>query len=806
VLDHDTNAGAAAALTARLSAKQTQHASTREFLADVLPELQASESYIYGTLPGGYCDSGQQCTMPAQHATGIDDLASRSLRLDGQGLNLYFCHATFPDDKPRQTEFARRIKALRIDFDVFGRNGKNADKKYARKADALNDVARVEQELLAASWVIDSGHGYHVYWVLDEALPASDWSALATAFRAWLDARAFKADPAITTNIVGVLRVPGTHNRKHANEQLPVIVVRQGEHVAVETMRDILTDFPPINGRPNGAGVSKSLVDLSLAPAPSWFDPLDPEPKKQIIRSLCAALPLEQLNTYDYWLATVADIRAAVGLSENEKLALAIDASRRTATFDEAELRNKWGGLTRGNIGALITRAKAAGWKRSPESYPGKFVTVENFHSYLREEQWALVCGGRGDREYIDPNNQPVSIESFGDLHDTRMLDGKGAHKVATREGGVRKVSAAVYRPGRERFFNEAGVDYVNTWRECCAEPIKPTQEQRTRFWGPIAHLIAGDGETKTGLFWYVHLLAWKQRHRDQRVPLFPVLVGEIEGSGKSTLFYDLPVAALGAENVGRINNAEVGSAFTDWVGEKEWVVLDEMKISNRGEAAQIANSLKTIVTEKMVRQVRKGKAGRTISNISTYVGTSNHLDAAHLSDSDRRYFVIHTRAQRMPAEISKPWHDLLESACGPGIVRYELEKLDISNFDPYAPPMDSEARRRMMAASRTEVEDAVFTAYENQEGCFRSDIITTKCATALVREKVGRNNVSERVVRNALEKYCDAKSERITQRVGSKLDRHYVYIIRNHDRWLEATGAEQMEEYRRGPIGGVTS
>ena len=114
----------------------------------------------------------------------------------------------------RNTSNATFLKALWLDLDG---NKTDPKKGYSSKAVAL---AALGNFLKAAnmpfpSAVVDSGGGYHVYWISDVPLTVDEWALYAAGLWALVKKHGLVCDP-ITQDVVRILRVPGTFNYKTA--------------------------------------------------------------------------------------------------------------------------------------------------------------------------------------------------------------------------------------------------------------------------------------------------------------------------------------------------------------------------------------------------------------------------------------------------------------------------------------------------------------------------------------------------------------------------------------------------------------
>jgi hypothetical protein len=191
----------------------------------------------------------------------------------------------------RGAQFALKLKALWIDIDV--KKGKG----YATLREALTalqDFIR-DASLPGPTALVRSGGGLHVYWISDRALTLAEWTPYAQGLRAEIDRLGLKCDAGLTTDAARILRVPGTFNRKIANQPRPVVLSPMGSDydfsspafARLKTVRPIVTaavtSAKPIYDLSNFHGVPKCMAGLNpneetLADGIHEDRPLDPGP------------------------------------------------------------------------------------------------------------------------------------------------------------------------------------------------------------------------------------------------------------------------------------------------------------------------------------------------------------------------------------------------------------------------------------------------------------------------------------------------------------------------------------------------
>lgn len=167
----------------------------------------------------------------------LDDMADNIKWHASKGNTVYHACATFKEVKYITTKAGKEVpagrtkdnalaaRALWFDFDV----GKEAAHSYTSKREVVDCLGvMIKQLALPVPMVVDSGNGVHAYFLIEEALPRSQWDALALKFRAVSDAFGLKYDPSRSSDISSVLRPPGTYNLKDPTNPKPVTVKREG--------------------------------------------------------------------------------------------------------------------------------------------------------------------------------------------------------------------------------------------------------------------------------------------------------------------------------------------------------------------------------------------------------------------------------------------------------------------------------------------------------------------------------------------------------------------------------------------------
>ncbi len=163
------------------------------------------------------------------------------------GRDVYFGVATYKEPTSRTQENVHALKAFWLDIDCGP--GKDYDTQQEGLV-ALRDFCK--RVGLPRPTLVDSGHGWHVYWALTEEVQRTQWEPVARRLREVCSTQGLRVDNKVF-EAARILRVPGTSNFKRGGEA-PVTVAHIGEQMEFGLFCQTLGVVPP-------------------APAKSIFDP-----------------------------------------------------------------------------------------------------------------------------------------------------------------------------------------------------------------------------------------------------------------------------------------------------------------------------------------------------------------------------------------------------------------------------------------------------------------------------------------------------------------------------------------------------
>jgi hypothetical protein len=201
------------------------------------------------------------------------------------------------------------------------------------------------------------------------------------------------------------------------------------------------------------------------------------------------------------------------------------------------------------------------------------------------------------------------------------------------------------------------------------------------------------------------HLAPWlAYRVQQPEVKINHALVlGGAQGIGKDCLLEPV-VRAVGPWNCAEVSPSQLQGRFNGWV---KCVILRVSEAHDLGEFKSYAfyDHMKTYIAAPpmALRVDEKNIREHMVPNLVGVVFTTNHRDGLYLPADDRRHHVNWSEATRDDFDPAIwRWYD----QGGDGCVAAYLRALDLTGFDPKAPPPKTAAWRAMVDTGRA-AEDA---------------------------------------------------------------------------------------------------
>jgi len=198
---------------------------------------------------------GFQHFSPASYGAA-EDTANKLIT---EGRDVYFAVGTLREKyimengkrKVRVGSNILELKSFFLDLDV------GEAKAYKTQREAIVALKKFTAGVgLPLPLVVSSGYGVHVYWMLSEPLPSAIWVRIAAVFKSLTEAYGLHADPARTSDMSSVLRLPGTLNFKNPDDpqQVKILSPKYPEDIPPKTFVAIV------------AAASKAIGVVAKAP------------------------------------------------------------------------------------------------------------------------------------------------------------------------------------------------------------------------------------------------------------------------------------------------------------------------------------------------------------------------------------------------------------------------------------------------------------------------------------------------------------------------------------------------------------
>lgn len=142
---------------------------------------------------------------------------------------LYISPSIYSKNERKQSN-VKSIQSFWLDIDC------GEGKQYETQELGINAVDDfLKKTGLPSPYIISSGRGLHVYWVLQTPIAPDYWQGMATRLKSLCVFEGLKADPARTSDSASLLRPVGTYNKK-SDPPTQVYFIRRAKPVSVESL------------------------------------------------------------------------------------------------------------------------------------------------------------------------------------------------------------------------------------------------------------------------------------------------------------------------------------------------------------------------------------------------------------------------------------------------------------------------------------------------------------------------------------------------------------------------------------------
>jgi hypothetical protein len=298
------------------------------------------------------------------------------------------------------------------------------------------------------------------------------------------------------------------------------------------------------------------------------------------------------------------------------------------------------------------------------------------------------------------------------------------ARKDALQGGMVMKVDKLDYAPLQPSVFQSGGIWYGNTWSEGTEVAGAP---------GDIRPYLK-HFETLKWLPHRDHVLQWMAytlRYPDKKINHM-IILGSGEGAGKDWLLTPL-VRALGNNSL-TINGEELLSDFNEYCLGTKHLHINEVELGDHNNARMVANRIKPLAAAPpfKLRVNSKGVKRVNVTNLLSVSMTTNSRVPVSITSASRRIYALWTDfsprdedGQMLPQWLKyweKQW-EWMNNGGAEAVIHYLRHEVDLSQFNPGAPPPVTDFLKEIRASSETTVQQTLRAFVDGKHGAFAADL-----------------------------------------------------------------------------------
>jgi hypothetical protein len=652
---------------------------------------------------------------------------------------IYHACATFQGTDSRKQANVQHVKCYSLDIDC------GSGKPYSDVAEAQGELQRFCAAYeLPAPLVVASGHGLHCYWVLERPVRPEEWRPGAELLKRACERHGLRADHSRTTDCASILRPPGTWNKKTD----PAVKVRGAgacEPIALAAFIERLRRGLAGGGdgrrpgealdrqhprRPPAAG-SLDQAAASVAARPAYSDA-----ESLRIREALASIPVTARENRDTWFrigCALHWLSAGEGWEEVAPVIWNEWSGKAKKKFDEADQLKTWKSFERGYNGQLITLgtlfhiAKAHGWRPSaggleetdgaetaepdaedaepdaedaeekrdnraaPDAAGNDAVSKEDFIAYLPMHTYIYRPTGEIWVAASVNSRLPPVLSEGKSIAATKWLDNNAAAVQMTwAPGEPELVHGKLIKEGG--WYDREGARVYNLYKP----PRIIHRRGDVTLWQNLLHAVFPEAAEHITLY-----LAHRVQKPGEKIN-HALVLGGAPGIGKDTILEPVK-QAVGPWNFSEIDPQRAMGRFNGYL---KAVLLRINEAHDLGEINRYAfyDHLKAIIAAPpdTLRIDEKNIREYAILNLVAVIITTNYRGGIYLPSDDRRHFVAWSpllKEHFPPAYFNRFYKWLADG--GNAMVADHLATLDISAFDPKAPPPQTEAFWQMVYANR---------------------------------------------------------------------------------------------------------
>ena len=345
-----------------------------------------------------------------------------------------------------------------------------------------------------------------------------------------------------------------------------------------------------------------------------------------------------------------------------------------------------------------------------------------------------------------------------------------------------------VYEPGKPRVLEN---NEYNAWKSWGCVPSAGCVAR----WHTLMEHVFQDAPKDRE--WFEQWLAYPLQYPGVKMYTAALFWGPETGTGKSII--GEAIGEIYGDNYSEIQHSDLFSSFNSWAKGKQFIMGNEISGSDKRNEA---DGIKNLITRQMAQINEKFLPAYAIRDCMNYYLTSNHPDGLFLEDQDRRLFIHRMPKKRLSQEFYNNFMEWIRYEDGKANLFYYLLNLPLTGFSPKSAAPLTAAKAEMIYHGQSNLggfiqelvnnTDSVLSDLAHKNSISESpDIVKNEHLLAL-HDPDGRSRVGSRGIGRAM---ASAGFPLIQIQRTKAFGTVRLYIVRNQDKWKEAT-IDELREY----------
>jgi hypothetical protein len=332
------------------------------------------------------------------------------------------------------------------------------------------------------------------------------------------------------------------------------------------------------------------------------------------------------------------------------------------------------------------------------------------------------------DEAYFDlQDRREISRSTFNALfrhvtcrsiHNNAKIEAATCFDENRQSEGALALVGITYAAGEDRVVAREGCQYGNRWKNARPAGIPGDVSP---WLAHVERMIPDDDERGH----FLSALAFKVQNPNRKIN-HAILIGGHPGSGKDTMLapFFWSIGGKTKQNCSLVKNEDLSSQW-GYALECEVMEIAELRQAEAKDRRALENSLKPIIAAppELLQVNRKGLHPYMALNRVFVVAFSNERAAISIPSDDRRWFCLWSDAKRLPEADALALWRWYENGGYQHVANY-LQTLDVSAFNPSAPPPMTEAKAIMIDQGRSTAEAYLIELITGRQSEFASGVI----------------------------------------------------------------------------------